>query len=387
MKCQNCGNELPDGKLYCEKCGKAVQMVPDYDEFSDEIIPYIVAHPDEKEFFKPLEKKAPEENEGQETKKKRKKPYSRIVTAATLVAICICALIVYFSVRYVMSYEYTKGRAEDAFLSGDYESAIALYLDAAALYEKEDSGELKRDYLHIAESYRLLSQREAARDYYSRVLELDGENDEAFFAITDMMVEDQDYDGLLSLFDKARTDAQKKKIEDAWAGEVIFSENEGDYDDDLSLSLSSPKGYQIYYTKNGEDPSAAGTLFEEPILLVDGESVIRARAISKTGVWGPLVTKTYNITYQAPKLPVIIPSGGNYSVPVMVEIMSFSDDASIYYTWDSSSPDANSPKYEGPIQVPEGNNVLSVLVIDKHGLSSGIERANFVYIPVITPGQ
>ena len=115
--------------------------------------------------------------------------------------------------------------------------------------------------------------------------------------------------------------------------------------------------------------------------------MIRARAISPTGIWGPLVTKTYTITYQAPKLPVIIPSGGNYSAPVMVEIMSFADDASIYYTWDSSRPDANSPKYEGPIQVPEGNNVLSVLVIDKHGLASEIERANFVYIPVITPGQ
>jgi len=202
-----------------------------------------------------------------------------------------------------------------------------------------------------------------------------------------MMVEDEDYDGLSSLFEMAKTAAQKKKIEDAWAGEVIFSESEGEYDDDLSLSLSSPKGYQIYYTNNGEDPSAGGTLFSEPILLGDGESVIRARAISQTGIWGPLVTKTYTIKYQAPDLPVIIPSGGNYSAPVTVEIMSFAKDATIYYTWDSSRPDANSPRYDGPIQVPEGNNVLSVLVIDKHGLSSEIERANFVYIPVGISGQ
>lgn len=376
---------MPDGKLYCEKCGKAVRLVPDYDEFSDDIIPSMVANPDAKEFFRPIEKKADEE-ELKETKK-RKKPYSKIVTAATLVSICICALIIFFASRYLMSYEYTKGRAQDAFLSGDYEGSIALYLDAVALYENEDNGELKRDYLQIAEAYRLLSQKDQAYDYYSRVLELDAENDEAFFAITDMMVEDEDYDGLLSLFEKAKSDAQKKKIEDAWAGEVIFSENEGEYNDDLSLSLSSPKNYQIYFTINGEDPSTGGTLFNEPILLGDGESVIRARAISQTGVWGPIVTKTYTIKYQAPELPVIVPSGGNYSAPVTVEIMSFAEDATIYYTWDSSRPDANSPRYDGPIQVPEGNNVLSVLVIDKHGLLSEIERANFVYIPVITSGQ
>ncbi len=376
---------MPDGKLYCEKCGKAVRLVPDYDEFSDDIIPSMVANPDAKEFFRPIEKKADEAPE--ETKKKKKKPYSKIVTAATLVSICVCALIVLFASRYMMSYEYTKGRAQDAFLSGDYEGSIALYLDAVALYEDDDNVELKRDYLRIAEAYRHLSQKDQARDYYSRVLELDAENDEAFFAITDMMVEDEDYDGLSSLFEMAKTAAQKKKIEDAWAGEVLFSESEGEYDDDLSLSLSSPKGYQIYYTNNGEDPSAGGTLFSEPILLGDGESVIRARAISQTGIWGPLVTKTYTIKYQAPDLPVIIPSGGNYSAPVTVEIMSFAKDATIYYTWDSSRPDANSPRYDGPIQVPEGNNVLSVLVIDKHGLLSEIERANFVYIPVGISGQ
>ncbi len=376
---------MPDGKLYCEKCGKAVRLVPDYDEFSDDIIPSMVANPDAKDFFRPIEKKADEAPE--ETKKKKKKPYSKIVTAATLVSICVCALIVLFASRYMMSYEYTKGRAQDAFLSGDYEGSIALYLDAVALYEGDDNVELKRDYLRIAEAYRHLSQKDQARDYYSRVLELDAENDEAFFAITDMMVEDEDYDGLSSLFEMAKTAAQKKKIEDAWAGEVIFSESEGEYDDDLSLSLSSPKGYQIYYTNNGEDPSAGGTLFSEPILLGDGESVIRARAISQTGIWGPLVTKTYTIKYQAPDLPVIIPSGGNYSAPVTVEIMSFAKDATIYYTWDSSRPDANSPRYDGPIQVPEGNNVLSVLVIDKHGLLSEIERANFVYIPVGISGQ
>ncbi len=387
MKCASCGNELPEGKLYCEKCGKAVQMVPDYDEFSVDIIPSIVAHPEEHEFIMAAKAAAPDDTTETENKKKKKKPYSKIVTAATLVSICICALIVYFAVSYTMSYEYKVNRASEAYQDGDYESAIALYLDAAAINENENNEELIRSYLNIADSYKNLSKRPEALSYYSKVLELDPENEEAFFATTEIMVLDEDYDGLSSLFEKAKTSAQKAKIEDAWAGEVIFSEEEGEYEDDISLSLSSPKGYQIYYTINDGDPSDGGTLFEEPIQLSDGESVISARAVSQSGVKGPLVTKTYTITYQAPNLPVIVPSGGNYSVPIAVEILSSAKGGTIYYTWDGSRPDVNSSRYDGPIQVPEGNNVLSVLVIDKHGLLSEIERANFVYIPVVTLSQ
>ncbi|MBQ7583378.1 MAG: chitobiase/beta-hexosaminidase C-terminal domain-containing protein [Lachnospiraceae bacterium] len=31
MECPECGNEIPEGKLYCPTCGYAVQIVPDYD--------------------------------------------------------------------------------------------------------------------------------------------------------------------------------------------------------------------------------------------------------------------------------------------------------------------------------------------------------------------
>lgn len=35
MKCRNCGAEIPDGYLYCERCGTDVQMVPDYNPLDD----------------------------------------------------------------------------------------------------------------------------------------------------------------------------------------------------------------------------------------------------------------------------------------------------------------------------------------------------------------
>ena len=35
MKCGYCGHEIPEGKLYCEKCGREVCIVPDYNPLED----------------------------------------------------------------------------------------------------------------------------------------------------------------------------------------------------------------------------------------------------------------------------------------------------------------------------------------------------------------
>ena len=36
MKCIYCGKELAEGELFCPACGKAVQIVPDYNVYDDD---------------------------------------------------------------------------------------------------------------------------------------------------------------------------------------------------------------------------------------------------------------------------------------------------------------------------------------------------------------
>ena len=38
MKCEKCGAEIEEGKLYCEKCGYGIQIVPDYNPELEERI-------------------------------------------------------------------------------------------------------------------------------------------------------------------------------------------------------------------------------------------------------------------------------------------------------------------------------------------------------------
>ena len=35
MRCTNCGYEIPDGELYCKRCGREIRIVPDYNPLDD----------------------------------------------------------------------------------------------------------------------------------------------------------------------------------------------------------------------------------------------------------------------------------------------------------------------------------------------------------------
>src|SRR5699024_10881683 len=35
MRCTNCGCEIPDGELYCKRCGREIRIVPDYNPLDD----------------------------------------------------------------------------------------------------------------------------------------------------------------------------------------------------------------------------------------------------------------------------------------------------------------------------------------------------------------
>ena len=41
MRCRYCGYEIPDGILYCEKCGGEVRIVPDYNPLDDMLAAHV----------------------------------------------------------------------------------------------------------------------------------------------------------------------------------------------------------------------------------------------------------------------------------------------------------------------------------------------------------
>ena len=81
--------------------------------------------------------------------------------------------------------------------------------------------------------------------------------------------------------------------------------------------------------------------------------------------------------------PAVSPDGGTYHEQKSVHV-TVPSGTTVYYTWDGSTPTSNSSVYRGVLDIPEGNNVLSLVAIDDNGLSSEVLKCNYIYYPTST---
>ena len=52
MKCRYCKAEIPEGELYCKKCGREVQIVPDYNPLEEMLTAQIQLDGNEQDVYK-----------------------------------------------------------------------------------------------------------------------------------------------------------------------------------------------------------------------------------------------------------------------------------------------------------------------------------------------
>jgi hypothetical protein len=78
-------------------------------------------------------------------------------------------------------------------------------------------------------------------------------------------------------------------------------------------------------------------------------------------------------------MPIVTPDGGDFGVETTITV-TVPDGCTAYYTWSGATPSQSSNRYSRPIMIPEGNNVLSVVLVDNStGLVSEVFRGNYVY--------
>ncbi|MBQ7678205.1 MAG: chitobiase/beta-hexosaminidase C-terminal domain-containing protein [Lachnospiraceae bacterium] len=316
--CANCGHELKDDEIYCVKCGKALQVVPDYNVLEDEILPNLLSdHP------RVL-------RDGLDAKKSKdagKRSLKRLA-AIFLIVFAVCAV---------------------AKLAGPAQTEIEA---------EEVPPEPKED-------------------------------PELLYKV-----------------------------------EPIFSKAGGEYPDDFELSISAPDGAKIIYAMEGADAASGsgfseaagqkegsdtmegtnpaddtdpvdgddaadaageeafkGSVYNEPLKITEGRTIVRAQCVNEDNEKGPVTEKIYVVKYPQPDKPNVLQESGTYHEETYVTIKTNVPGGKIYYTWDGSNPTVYSMLYTEPVLIPEGNHVLSVIVINERNMSSDIARYNYVYIP------
>ena len=146
------------------------------------------------------------------------------------------------------------------------------------------------------------------------------------------------------------------------------------YEKKITLVFSSYQGYDIYYTFDDEATLPVDGIKATPEgVLLDKEGVYNMRAVA---VNGELVSDelkgVYKVIMPSPMTPRATLAPNTYKTSQRVRLKPGIDDEKdssiiIYYTVDGSTPDSDSPIYDGePILLPNGWVTLKAIAVNRH---------------------
>lgn len=284
MKCQNCGCDVPEGKIYCEHCGTAIQMVPDYNPADD----ISIGEVEKKDVLKSEINQTEDTQESEDDRESADKNHKWKYAAAGILLAVLGGTGFYTAYRFMTAPEETVAEPEEEIV----------------LLEKPEFSVLPGIY-----------------DYVLR----------------------------------------------------------------LTISHNQRNEGQIYYTTDGTTPDAGSKLYNTPILIDEGTTVIRAIFIRSDGIQSEEADGTYEVIFDYPDEPDFSVESGDYAGGFYVTITSDDDDCKIYYTTNGEEPGPESRLYREPIYVSPGLTVLQAVAIDDDGGMSGITEAIYNVSEISVP--
>lgn len=138
----------------------------------------------------------------------------------------------------------------------------------------------------------------------------------------------------------------------------------------VKVTLTADAGATIYYTTNGDDPTTTSTKYTAPFEVTTSGTTVKALAVAE-GAENAIAEATYTIK---PDQPVFSDETKTFKDAFKVTLsLPESTDASstIHYTIDRTTATAESPLYEGPINISAENDgdkvILHAVVVDQYG--------------------
>lgn len=356
MKCPNCGEEMADGTLYCEHCGEDIHIVPDFEPELEQNIQQIING-----IMDELEEPLLEENRDESLvtlpdmmgQTETKKWFKWLIPISLAALVLGAAVGMGVWVYQYNSEEYQVAKAVQCVASEDYDNAIAHYNRALEL--DEDNIELQ---FSLAEVYFLKNNkieyeyllREITRSENATTEQLD----RAYGRLIAIYRAREDYQTINELILGSRNKELISIYQNYIANPPEFSVIEGDYTSIQPLKLTAMGTGSIYYTLDGSDPDENSTLYTMPIILENGNYVVKAIFINENGIVSEIVRKEYFIDYDVIPAPEISIVSGEYNLPQYIEVLNVDSEEEVYYTTDGTDPTYSSNMYTAPIPMPLG---------------------------------
>lgn len=390
MKCTNCGADILEGQVYCEKCGTDVQMVPDYnplDELLTEQVKGVLYESSRKqkretgrmntarsvresEAERLAKERMQKKRQAELRKEKARKKRRRLIIVMILLLAAMIAGGVFI---YQNSYIGLVNRGNSELTATAYEEAEALFKRAMKKNDKKADA-----YVGLSEVYIALEELDTAEQMFISAIAEQPENTAIYEAALEFFLSTDQAVKISPLLEECESDDVLAQLSTYVSRPPEFSlSDEEVFDEVQQLSLSSSDG-TIYYTTDGTtEPSAeVGQEYTEPIQLEEGATNIQAISVNKKGIPSLTVSKTYTIELPIQDAPAVTPSTGQYEQSTQIEIR-VPEGYTAYYTTDGTPPTEDSIQYTGPIDMPVGNTLFSAVLIDGKGRVSDVTRRNY----------
>lgn len=294
---------------------------------------------------------------------------------AALVVIIIIVIAVNMNSKNKKSYKYNLEKGTQYYNTQDYDNAVT-YLTKA--YNTND-GKKNADMMYeLADALVHVNQNDKAIEVLKSALSYDKMNEKALPLLAKLYQDEKKGTELSELIKKYKGTKNEALLSDYKVDEPTSSENPGSFEDSVEINLMASDGCTIYYTTDGSEPTTKSSKYSSTIKIEKDDVTVKAIAVNSIGVASDVAEFKYSISLKAPDAPVLNPSESDVKVGTKIVIEGLADDEKAYYTLNGSTPSANSSQYSGGITLDKARNyVVSVIVINKHNLSSPVTRVSY----------
>lgn len=383
MICPKCNAKIKDDRLYCEKCGYEVNIVPAFEpEVYENMYETLndIAKAVDGEEYRILENDEYDEledfnfDEDDEDDKESIFSYIMCKLMHNKIALFVLALMFVVVVGFLSLNLFRKSetptfrthynKAVECAASGDYSGAIKAIEKAIDLDRTNMEAKLLR-----ADYYYSYGRVEDAVNLYIELSNEGQVSERASIKVIEYYLAYEDYSALNKFLLRSNVESIKKEYAEYMAAKPVFSFPEGTYAETINVAITTNANGKVYYTLDSTTPTESSNRYyaSEKIEIDAGVHVLKAIFVNSYGEVSETASVQYVVEGSAVNPPIIYANEGDYSSPEYISVEA-DNGCRIYYTTDGSMPTVEEGKrYTGVIPMRMGKTTYTFIAVDSSG--------------------
>lgn len=166
----------------------------------------------------------------------------------------------------------------------DYDQAAAYYRQALKIDAKDRGANLA-----LADCYTRAGKTDLAEDIYRSLLSGKRPDAEAVARLAEIYMRGGDPESAKDLLEKYHDKAKSDEVDELYLlthpEKPVFGTAAGEYSERIALEISCAEGSDgtIYYTLDGNEPSAESDICVSPVILPNGKTTVKAVTVNQAG--------------------------------------------------------------------------------------------------------